>query len=424
MSYSASLEHARARDAADELGGFRARFALPRNDVYLCGHSLGLAPMTARERVLEEITDWEQLGVRGHHVAGRPWIDYHSAVTAGLATLAGARPLEVVAMNSLTVNLHLMMASFYRPDGVRQRVLIEAGAFSSDRHAVASQIAWHGIDPSEALIEIGPRAGEDTLREEDVETAIREAGNSLALVLWPGVQFRTGQAFDLAAIATAAHRVGALVGFDLAHAIGNLPLELHASEADFAVWCSYKFLNSGPGAIGGAFVHERHALDSKCPRLAGWWGHAANSRFEMRAGFVPEPGAPGWALSNPPIFSTAPLIASLELFGEAGMSRLRRKSLQLTGWLEFLLAELLPDEAQLLTPCEPERRGCQLSIRVRGGSARGRGVFEALGRAGVVVDFREPDVIRLAPVPLYNRFEDCWQAVTALAAALADAPLP
>jgi kynureninase len=232
------------------------------------------------------------------------------------------------------------------------------------------------------------------------------------------VQFRTGQAFDIAAVAPAAHRVGAMVGFDLAHAIGNLPLELHASDADFAVWCSYKFLNGGPGAIGGAFVHERHALDPKCPRLAGWWGHAASSRFEMRAGFVPEPGAAGWALSNPPILSTAPLIASLELFGEAGMQRLRAKSLQLTGWLEFLLGEIAPDEVQLLTPREPARRGCQLSIRIRGDSARGRRVFESLGRAGVVVDFREPDVIRLAPIPLYNRFEDCWQAATALSAAL------
>jgi kynureninase len=422
MSFAATLEHARTLDAEDELAPLRARFATPDAQIYLCGHSLGLAPHAARERVLEELEDWERLGVRGHHVARRPWIDYAEALTAGLAALTGAHALEVVAMNSLTVNLHLMMASFYRPDARRFRVLIEAGAFSSDRHAVASQIAWHGFDPAEALIEVEPRPGEDLLRDADIEAAIERAGDSLALVLWPGLQFRSGQAFELAPIAAAAHRAGARVGFDLAHAIGNLPLALHASEADFAVWCSYKFLNGGPGAIGGAFVHERHAADPRCPRLAGWWGHAADSRFEMRAGFLPEPGAAGWALSNPPILSSAPLLASLELFDEAGMPRLRAKSRRLTAWLEFLLRTLVAADIELLTPSDPDRRGCQLSIRVRGAARRGRRVFEALMEAGIVIDFREPDVIRIAPVPLYNRFEDCWHAAQALAAALARNP--
>jgi kynureninase len=422
MNFAATLDYARACDAGDELAPLRAHFAAPESQIYLCGHSLGLAPRAARERVLEELEDWENLAVRGHHGARRPWIGYAETLSEGLAALTGAHALEVVAMNSLTVNLHLMMASFYRPDARRFRVLIEAGAFSSDRHAVASQIAWHGFDPAEALIEVEPRAGEDALRDADIETAITTAGDSLALVLWPGVQFRSGQAFELGGIAAAAHRAGARVGFDLAHAIGNLPLALHASDADFAVWCSYKFLNGGPGAIGGAFVHERHALDPRCPRLAGWWGHAAHSRFEMRSGFIPEPGAAGWAQSNPPILSTAPLLASLELFALAGLPRLREKSRRLTAWLEFLLQRFVPEDIQLLTPSDPDRRGCQLSIRVRGGPRRGRRVFEALGEAGIVVDFREPDVIRIAPVPLYNRFEDCWHAAQALGAALARNP--
>jgi kynureninase len=377
MSFKATLEHARERDAADDLRPFRARFAVPRPGSYL---------------------------------------------TAGLAALTGAQPLEVVAMNSLTVNLHLMMASFYRPTRERFRVLIEAGAFSSDRHAVASQIAWHGLDPELALLELGPRPGEDVLREEDIDAAIEAHAGSLALVLWPGVQFRTGQAFDLVRIATAAHHAGALVGFDLAHAIGNLPLELHASAADFAVWCSYKYLNAGPGAIGGAFVHERHARQPALARLAGWWGHEAMSRFDMRGEFLPEAGAAGWAVSNPPILSAAPLLASLEAFGAAGITRLRDKSVQLTGWLEFLLRTLVAEDACLLTPPQTARRGCQLSIRIRGSAERGRRVFEDLGAQGVVADFRAPDVIRLAPVPLYNSFEDVWQGATALAAAVARYP--
>ena len=427
MTFEPTLEYARAADAGDPLRRFRERFALPRGrgserTVYLCGHSLGLAPIAARTRVLEELADWERLGVRGHHAARRPWIGYHATLTAGLAQLAGAEPLEVVAMNSLTVNLHLMLASFYRPSRERYRILIEAGAFSSDRHALASQIAWHGLDPDQALIELGPRPGESLLRDEDVDAAIARAGSSLALVLWPGVQFRTGQAFDPARIAAAARAVGATVGFDLAHAIGNIPLRLHDAGVDFAVWCHYKYLNSGPGAVGGAFVHLRHALDPTVPRLGGWWGHEARTRFDMQPRFVPEPGAAGWAVSNPPVLSTAPLLASLDLFGEAGISRLREKSLALTGYLEFLIRTRLPDDVVIITPVEGNRRGCQLSLRIVGPQGRGRQVFDALSAAGVVGDFREPDVIRLAPVPLYNGFEDAWHGTSALAAAVAAIP--
>jgi kynureninase len=420
MSFAATLDHARARDAADPLRSFRERFAVPTGRdgaplAYLCGHSLGLAPKAARSRVLEELEDWERLAVAGHESARRPWIDYHAGLAAGLAGLAGALPLEVIAMNSLTVNLHLMMASFYRPTRTRFRVLLEAGAFPSDRHAVTSQIAWHGLDAATALIELAPRPGEHAIREEDLDAAIARHGAELALVLWPGVQFRTGQLFDIARIARAARRVGARAGFDLAHAIGNVPLAMHDSEADFAVWCHYKYLNAGPGAIGGAFVHERHARAVTIPRLSGWWGHDAQTRFAMRPDFVPEPGAPGWAVSNPPILSAAPLLASLEIFQQAGLARLREKSRALTAWLEFLVRSRLGVDAVILTPAAPECRGCQLSIRVAATPERSRHAFERLGARGVVGDFREPDVIRLAPAPLYNSFEDVWRAAAALA---------
>ncbi len=321
-------EQALALDRADELRPLRSRFALPRNAAgvelnYLCGHSLGLAPLAARARVLEELEDWERLGVLGHEHGRRAWIGYAERLAPPLAALVGAGSAEVVAMNSLTVNLHLLLASFYRPAGARRRILIEAGAFPSDRHVVHSQIRWHGLDPAEALLELAPRPGEELLRMEDIDACIGAAGESLALVLWPGVQYRTGQAFDLKPIVSTARRHGATVGFDLAHSIGNLPLALHDSGADFAAWCSYKYLNGGPGAIGGAFVHERHARDERLPRLAGWWGSEPATRFHMGSAFELTPGAPGWQLSNPPVLSAAPLLASLELFAEAGMARLR-----------------------------------------------------------------------------------------------------
>jgi kynureninase len=422
---------ARERDARDPLGAFRARFALPRDAggeplVYLCGHSLGLLPLAARELVNEELEEWAQRAVLAHEHGRRPWVPYHENATPGLAVLGGARPGEVIAMNSLTVNLHLMLASFYRPQGRRTGILMEAGAFSSDRHAVTSQIAWHGLDPQDALLELPPSAGEATVPEQAIEAYLTRHGEQIALVLWPGVQFRTGQAFDLARIARAAHAAGAVAGFDLAHSIGNTPLALHAADADFAVWCSYKYLNAGPGAIGGCFVHERHSEvqprtghGATLPgaRLAGWWGHEEPTRFLMEPQFRASSGAAAWQISNPPILATAPLIASLSIFLQAGMESLRAKSLALTGFLEELLQPLAP-EVQILTPREPERRGCQLSLRLAGGAHRGKQVFDALTARGVICDWRSPDIIRVAPVPLYNRFEDVWRFARALAETL------
>ena len=420
-----SRDAALALDRADALQALRARFALPRAAtgeqlVYLCGHSLGLAPLAARARVLEEIEDWERLGVHGHEHGRRAWIGYAERFVPPLAHLTGAGSGEVVAMNSLTVNLHLLLASFYRPEKTRYRILIEAGAFPSDRHVVHSQLRWHGLDPLDALIEVAPRPGEELLRHEDIEARIAAAGDSLALVLWPGVQYRTGQAFEIARIVDCVHRHGGTVGFDLAHSIGNLPLSLHDSGADFAAWCSYKYLNGGPGAIGGAFVHARHAHAARLPRLAGWWGSNPATRFRMGSEFELTPGAAGWQLSNPPVLSSAPLLASFELFAEAGMPRLRAKSLALTAFLQHALLAACGADIDIITPTDPEQRGAQLSIRVRGGSERARRVFAALGRRGVVGDWREPDTIRLAPVPLYNSFLDAWRAAHELAAAIGE----
>jgi len=421
MIYEPTLEFTRALDEVDPLRAFRDRFALPRNAqgkplAYLCGHSLGLQPLAARELVTEELDDWAKLAVLGHEHARRPWIPYHENLTAGLAYLTGARASEVVAMNSLTVNLHLMLASFYRPADRRTKILIEAGAFSSDRHAVASQIARHGLDPATALIELEPRPSEDLLPEDAIQSCLAERGGEIALVLWPGVQFRTGQAFDPSRIVTAARAAGCIVGLDLAHSIGNMPLALHDHEPDFAVWCSYKYLNSGPGAIGGCFIHERHA-HAATSRLAGWWGHEAATRFRMEPGFHAEPGAAGWQISNPPILSSAPLIASLAIFKEARIERLREKSVALTGFLEYLLTRVEP-AVQIITPRNPDARGCQLSVRITGSAARGKRVFDRLSERDIVCDWREPDVIRVAPVPLYNRFEDVFRFAEQLADAL------
>ena len=422
MALPDSIEWARAQDEADPLAWSRQQFALPRGSdgrplLYLCGHSLGLAPIAARAAVDAESEDWERLAVLGHEQARHPWIGYAEQLQPQLAQLCGALPVEVVAMNALSVNLHLLLASFYRPTPERSVIMIEAGAFSSDRHVVAAQIAWHGLDPDRELIELAPRAGEQLLRSEDIEQRITASGRQLALVLWPGVQYGTGQYFELPRIIRAAHAAGACVGLDLAHAIGNVPLSLHDDGSDFAAWCSYKYLNGGPGAIGGAFIHERHLQRTDLPRLAGWWGHEPASRFQMRAEFHAAAGASGWAVSNPPVFSSAPLRASLPLFVQAGMPALRRKSLALTSYLESLLLELASAQLAIVTPPEPAYRGCQLSVRVRAGAQRGRQVFESLARRGLVCDWREPDIIRLAPVPLYNGFEDVLRAARHLAAA-------
>lgn len=417
------LRLARERDTREADKSFRERFHIPygpagKPAAYLCGHSLGLCPQDARTLVEEEFEDWATLGVEGHTEARRPWVSYHEQLAPALARLAGAREHEVVAMNSLTANLHFMMVSFYRPTPGRHAILIEKSAFPSDRHAVSSQIAFHGYSPGDALIELAPREGEDTLREEDIEAAIEREGERLALVLWPGVQYLTGQAFDLARIARAAHAVGAAAGFDLAHAMGNIPQNLHDAEADFAVWCGYKYLNGGAGAPGGAFVHERHGLDFDGPRFAGWWGHDKASRFEMEPEFQAIPGVEAWQLSNPPIFALAPLLASLRLFDEAGIDNLRARSLALTGFLADALAGELGDDVTLITPADNTAHGAQLSLRVHGGRERAHEAFRSLATFNIIADWREPDVIRVAPMPLYNSHEDCARLVNALYEAL------
>ncbi len=386
--------------------------------MYLCGHSLGLQPKSAAHYIEQELEDWRRLAVLGHTQASRPWIGYHEHAAAPLAALVGAEEAEVVAMNSLTVNLHLMMVSFFRPDARRSRILIEKSAFPSDRHAVVSQLAFHGLNAAEHLIEVEPREGERTLRTEDVVERIEREGPGLALVLLPGVQYLTGQSLDLAPVIAAARRMGTPVGLDLAHAIGNTPLELHDWNADFAVWCSYKYLNAGPGAVGGCFVHARHARSAALPRFAGWWGHDKATRFEMGPEFNPIAGAQGWQVSNPPVLSTAPLLASLEVFQRAGMARLRRKSIALTGFLQSLIEELEPGLVDIVTPGTPPERGCQLSLRIARPAAAARRCHDSLSAAGVVGDWREPDILRLAPVPLYNSFGDVFRAAAALSQAL------
>lgn len=404
-------------DAQDTLREFRNRFHIPKdhdgNDVlYFTGNSLGLQPKTVKEYVDQELEDWAALGVAGHAKAKHPWMPYHELLTACMARVVGAKPIETVVMNALTVNLHLLMVSFYRPNGKRRKLMIEKGAFPSDRYAVDSQIRFHRLDPSECLIEIEPRMGEATLRTSDIIDAIDQNSADLALVMFGGVNYYTGQAFDMRKITDAGHRAGAIVGFDLAHAAGNLKLELHDWDVDFAAWCTYKYLNGGPGAVGAAFVHERHADCADIDRLAGWWGHDKSTRFLMGPHFRPISGAEGWQVSNPPILQMAALRASLEMFDEVGMTALREKSEKLTGYLELLLDEFRDDRISVITPDEPGERGCQLSIRVRNAD---RSLFTALSDRGVVADWREPDVIRVAPVPLYNSFRDVFQFSRTLA---------
>jgi kynureninase len=393
---------------------------IPGTDlVYLCGNSLGLQPKAAVSLVREELEVWGAMAVGAHFAAERPWVSYPERLAPATAALVGADPGEVVAMNTLTVNLHLMMVSFYRPTPARHKVLIERPAFPSDRYAVESQIRFHGFDPAESLIEVGPRDGESTIRMEDLEVCIQAEGSAIALLLLPGVNYYNGQVFDMAALARLGHAQGCVVGFDLAHAVGNIPLRLHDWNADFAVWCTYKYLNGGPGSVAGCFVHERHRDWADKPRLAGWWGHDKATRFQMGPDFVPIPGAEGWQVSNAPILSLAPVLASLGLFEEAGMPALREKSDRLTSYLAYLVRAELGARVGILTPSESAQRGCQLSLRVPGARADQRKVFEALAAHGVVCDWREPDVIRVAPVPLYNRFEDVFEFVAVLTRALA-----
>ena len=415
--FKPGLEQAKALDRSDPLAKHRRAFLIPRQGSrpvsYLCGHSLGLMPRRARHELEQELARWCERGVEGHFDGGRGWLDYHQRFSRPLADLLGARPEEVVAMNSLTVNLHLMLVSFFKPEGRRRKLLIERDAFPSDRYAVQSQLGFHGLDVAKNLLEFGPVDDSARLSLAAFEALLATEGERIALVLLPGVQFLTGQRLDLAAYTELAHRYGCRVGFDLAHAVGNVPLELHQAGPDFAVWCSYKYLNGGPGAVAGCFVHARWAEASDLPRFAGWWGHEPSTRFAMPQDFVPISGAQGWQLSNPAIFSLAPLAAALKVFDAAGMRALRRKSERLTGYLEFLLEHELGDAVRLLTPREPRERGCQISIRFARSTAWQSLATELRSRA-VVADWRPPDVLRLAPVPLYNRFEDVYRAVRAL----------
>ena len=406
-------------DAADPLTHFRERFFVPRDTsggeaIYFTGNSLGLQPKTVRGYVEQELKDWELFGVEGHFHAKNPWMPYHEFLTEPMAKIIGAKPVETVVMNSLTVNLHLLMVSFYRPVGLRNKIVIEKGAFPSDQYAVESQILLHsdaetrrrGDAAKDRLIELTPRDGETTLRTEDIVETIEREAKSVALVMLGGVNYYTGQAFDMKSITEAGHKAGAVVGFDLAHAAGNVELKMHDWDVDFAAWCSYKYLNAGPGAVGGAFVHERHATSFDLPRFAGWWGHDKATRFQMGPDFQPIIGAEGWQISNPPILQMAALRASLEIFEEAGMSALAEKSQKLTGFLEHLIDEIADERISVITPRDPDQRGCQLSIRVANAD---KSLFEAITKQGVIADWREPDVIRVAPVPLYNSFADVYQ---------------
>jgi kynureninase len=400
---------AHACDAADPLRHFRDEFHMPLHDgapqAYFVGNSLGLQPKGARAHVEEVLDKWATQAVEGHFTGQAQWMPYHELVRDPLARVVGALPHEVVAMNSLTANLHLMMVSFYQPTIERTAILIEAGSFPSDRYAVESQLKYRGLPPQHTLIEVEPDQPGGTFSMQAIARAIEQNAHRLSMILWPGVQYRTGQAFDLKEIARLGHAAGAIVGFDLAHAVGNLPLQLHDSGADFAVWCHYKYMNAGPGAVAGCFVHERHARSER-PRFAGWWGNNQDVRFRMGPQFDPTPGADGWQLSNPPILGLAPLRAALDQFDRATLPALRAKSESLTGYLEQLIDADLGDVLQVVTPRDVAQRGCQLSLRVAGGRERGRALFGFLAMRGVLGDWREPDVIRISPVPLYNTHAD------------------
>jgi kynureninase len=421
-AFDSHVDFAAARDAADPLGRFAAAFERPAAPGggpahYLCGHSLGLMPHAARLDIERELDRWSQLGVDGHFDSDGGWYAYHERFAAPLAALLGAEPGEVVAMNSLTVNLHLMLVSFFAPRGERRRILIERGAFPSDRYAVQSQLKWRGLDVAKDLVELAAEPGA-RIDAERLDAALAAEGGRVALVLLPGVQYLTGEAIDLVACAEVARRHGCRIGFDLAHAVGNLSLDLRAAEPDFAVWCSYKYLNAGPGAIGGCFVNRLHVADASLPRLEGWWGHDKAQRFESAVRFSPIASAEAWQISNPPILAMVPLEASLALFAEAGPDRLRRKSIALTGYMERLLQHECGEKIECLTPHDPDARGAQLSLRLRLTAEAAARLAGELRRAGVFVDWRAPDILRLAPVPLYNGFTDVHASVTALAAAL------
>lgn len=416
IRFETTASFASNMDQNDPLKEYRDQFYIPKQAdgsdmLYFCGNSLGLQPKGVEAIIHQELKDWKELAVEGHFHAKRPWMPYHEFFSEKLSKVVGALPEEVVVMNTLTTNLHLMMVSFYRPTNKRFKIVIEGGAFPSDKYAVDSQIRFHGYDPNDALIQLRPRMGEDLLRTEDIESVLRTNADCIALVMLGGVNYYTGQLFDLKRITEIGHEIGAIVGFDLAHAAGNIPVKLHDWNVDFAVWCHYKYLNSGPGSIAGAFVHQRHHGKSDIPRFEGWWGHDKNSRFKMPATFIPMNSAEAWQTSNAPVFSMAPLLASLELFDSAGIENLRTKSIQLTNYLEFLLSQIESDRIRVITPKNAEERGCQLSIQVKNSD---KSLYNEITKKGVIADWREPDVIRVAPIPLYNSFEDVRKFVEIL----------
>ena len=415
MNYQNNISFAQQQDQQDELKKYRNQFYIPsvngKEAIYFCGNSLGLQPKSTEKYILQELEDWKNLGVEGHFHGKNPWFHYHKFLNEKEAKIVGAKPSEVVLMNSLTTNLHLLMVSFYQPTPKKFKIITEGGAFPSDQYALETQIKFHGFNPEEALIELFPKKGENTLQTEDILEAIEQHKDSLALVMMAGVQYYTGQFFEIEKITNKAHQVGALAGFDLAHAAGNVKLNLHDWNVDFAAWCTYKYMNSGPGGTSGVFVHEKHGNNPNLPRFAGWWGHDESQRFLMKKGFIPMEGAAGWQLSNAQILPMAAHLASLELFDEVGMDKLVAKSKQLTGYLEFLIHELNSEKGNLInviTPNNPTERGCQLSLVMQ---KDGKKVFEILTQKGVIADWREPDVIRVAPVPLYNSFEDVFRFV-------------
>jgi kynureninase len=408
--FESTLAFAQRKDREDKLQGFRSRFYFPRHGegeaIYFCGNSLGLQPRQAAEYIQQELKDWQELAIGGYLQARNPWMTYAGPFRQSLSRIAGCLEDEVTVMNALTVNLHLLLLTFYRPQPARYKILMEAGAFPSDQYALETQVRWHGFHPNDALIEIHPREGEKIIREEDILTAIDFHKNELALVLLGGINYYTGQLFDLATITAAAHRAGALAGFDLAHAIGNAPLRLHDWEVDFAVWCSYKYLNGGPGSAGGVYLHEKYARDQELVRLGGWWGNDESTRFRMEKGFLPKANAEGWSMSTAQVFNMVALKASLVLFEEAGIGRIQAKSGELTDYLFFLLQTLNNIRFQVITPADPNRRGAQLSLYFE---EKGKAIHRKMMDAGIIVDYREPGVIRVAPAPLYNSFEEVYR---------------
>ncbi|UAB74375.1 kynureninase [Mesoflavibacter sp. SCSIO 43206] len=415
-NYKTGLDYAKTQDQKDSLAKYRNQFHIPKdkegNDwLYFTGNSLGLQPKSTQKYIQQELNDWAKLGVEGHFEAKNPWMPYHEFLTESMAKIVGAKPIEVVVMNTLTTNLHLLMVSFYQPTKTKYKIVIESDAFPSDRYAVQTQLDFHGFDTNEGLIEWKPREGEELLNIEDLETILDEQGDEIALLLIGGVNYYTGQYLDIKRIAELGHAKNCMVGIDLAHGVGNILPELHNSGVDFAAWCTYKYLNSGPGSLGGLFVHEKHAHNKDLKRFAGWWSHNKDTRFNMRQPLDVTPGAEGWQLSNPPILSMAAIKASLDMFNEVGMEALRKKSEQLTGYFEFLINELNNDKIKIITPTDPKQRGCQLSIQVKDAD---KSLHHKLTEANIITDWREPDVIRCAPVPLYNSFEDVFRMVEKL----------